>query len=272
MLMSARTIILCIAVIAIGIFMLPQTLSMFSGQHSWYDPSDDAIPCEKCHWLESGELTGCVYGLHSPHRSADRDFECIECHNVTMDVSYYFETGAVGEHTPAHAATTVSCLACHGDLFSNGTFCAASCHSDIGDADEVNVMHILAKKYNMVHSVHSQQRTITECVKCHKYYDDSVSVMKANVFINHIDTELSHSLESHREFFLGMTGENSTKSESGLSGPNEACIGCHTSSGVNISWTRYGTIEFTAGKPDGKWHVGEMSATGDNVTFISTDG
>ncbi|RZN37862.1 MAG: hypothetical protein EF813_05500 [Methanosarcinales archaeon] len=270
--MSARTIILCIAVIAIGIFMLPQTLSMFSGQHSWYDPSDDAIPCEKCHWLESGELTSCAYGLHSPHRSADREFECTECHNVTMDVSYYFETGAVGEHTPAHAATTVSCLACHGDLFSNGTFCAASCHDTIGDANEVNVMHILATKYNMVHSVHSQQRTTTECLKCHKYYDDSVSVMKANVFINHIDTELSHSLESHREFFLGMSGENITKSESGLSGPNEACIGCHTSSGVNISWTRYGTIEFTAGKPDGKWHVGEMSATGDNVTFISTDG
>ena len=270
--MSARTIILCIAVIAIGIFMLPQTLSMFAGQHSWYDPKDNrGIPCEKCHWLESGELTGCAYGLHSPHRSADKDFECIECHNVSMDVSYYFETGAVGEHTPAHAATTVSCLACHGDLFSNGTFCAASCHGDVGDADEVNVMHILAKKYNMVHSVSSQQRTITECVKCHEYYDDRVSVMKSNVFINHIDTELSHPLESHREFFLGMS-ENITKSESGLSGPNEACIGCHTSSGVNISWTRYGMIEFTAGKPDGEWHVGEMSATGDNVTFISTDG
>ncbi len=265
MLMSARTIILCIAVIAIGIFMLPQTLSMFAGQHSWYDPKDDAIPCEKCHWLESGELTGCAYGLHSPHRSADRDFECVECHNVSMDVSYYFETGAIGEHTPAHAATTVSCLACHGDLFSNGTFCAASCHGNIGAANEVNVMHILAMKYEMSHDGN-------ECLKCHKYYDDRVSVMKANVFINHIDTELSHPLESHREFFLGMSGENITKSESGLSGPNEACIGCHTSSGVNISWTRYELIEFACDKPGGEWQVGEMSATGDNVTFISTNG
>jgi len=265
MLMSARTIILCIAVIAIGIFMLPQTLSMFAGQHSWYDPKDDAIPCEKCHWLESGELTSCAYGLHSPHRSADRDFECIECHNVSMDVSYYFETGAVGKHTPAHAATTVSCLACHGELFSNGTFCAASCHGNIGDANEVNVMHILAMKYEMSHDGN-------ECLKCHKYYDDRVSVMKANVFINHIDTELSHPLESHREFFLGMSGENITKSESGLSGPNEACIGCHTSSGVNISWTRYELIEFACDKPGGEWQVGEMSATGDNVTFISTNG
>ncbi len=263
--MSTKTIFLCFAVIAIGIFMLPQTLSMFAGQHSWYDPKDDCgIPCEKCHWLESGELTGCAYGIHSPHRTAEMPFECVECHNVSMDVNYYFETGDVGEHTPAHAATTVSCLACHGDLFSNSTHACTTCHADLGSGG-VNTMHVLAMKYGMGHP--------TNCLKCHRDYDPyNITAMRENVIINHVDTELSHPLEGHREFFLGMSGENTTKSESGLSDSNEACLGCHTSVGVNISWNRCAQIAVDVGKSNSKWEIGVMNGTGSSVTFISTDG
>jgi len=244
--------------------MLPQTLSMFAGQHSWYDPKDEGISCEKCHQLEYGELAGCAYNLHSSHRTADRAFECTECHNVSMNVSYYFNTGNAGEHTKAHAASTVSCLACHQELFSNGTSCDTSCHR-YGSVDQVNAMHVLAWKYNMSHEGN-------ECLKCHKYYDDSVSVMKANVFINHVDSGLSHPQDAHRAFFMGMSGENTTAAESGLSGSNEACLGCHSSTGVNISWTRCTGITFDADKSDSGWQVGEMSATGSDVTFISRSG
>jgi len=43
--------LLAIAIVAIGIFTLPSTVSLFSGQHSWYDLSGggNQVPCEKCH-------------------------------------------------------------------------------------------------------------------------------------------------------------------------------------------------------------------------------
>jgi len=43
--------LLAVAVVATGIFALPSTVSLFRGQHSWYELSADGnnVPCEKCH-------------------------------------------------------------------------------------------------------------------------------------------------------------------------------------------------------------------------------
>jgi len=40
-----------IAVVAVGLFALPSTVSLFSGQHRWYNISGtgNEIPCIKCH-------------------------------------------------------------------------------------------------------------------------------------------------------------------------------------------------------------------------------
>jgi len=51
---SKRIALMAIAVVAIGIFALPSTVSLFNGQHSWYDLTDyseghTTVPCEKCH-------------------------------------------------------------------------------------------------------------------------------------------------------------------------------------------------------------------------------
>jgi hypothetical protein len=48
---SKRIALLTVAICAIGIFALPGTVSIFSGQHSWYDLSagQNEVPCEKCH-------------------------------------------------------------------------------------------------------------------------------------------------------------------------------------------------------------------------------
>ncbi len=121
------------------------------------------------------------------------------------------------------------------------------------------------------------------CYGCHQVgnnasgeggWDDRNDVVHAAVTIACTDCHpwvagaLDRTISSHREFYNNL---NQTDEEM-LVGGNEACIGCHTSSGVNISWTRYEKIEFACGKPGGEWQVGEMGATGDNVTFISTDG
>ncbi|RCV62948.1 hypothetical protein C5S53_16305 [Methanophagales archaeon] len=49
--------LLVVAIDAIGIFALPSSVSLFSGQHTWYDLSNSVggtsgvnnVPCEKCH-------------------------------------------------------------------------------------------------------------------------------------------------------------------------------------------------------------------------------
>ena len=217
--MSTRIIILCIAAITIGIFMLPQALSMFSGQHSWHDPKDRGISCDKCHFLEMAELAS------GPHSLLYGDEDL-----YNSSASYGGTSGKVGGATFwGGDAINDRCYGCH-QVGNNA--------SGEGEWDDRN---------DVVHAA-----VTIACTDCHPWVADA------------LDTNVS----SHREFYsnLNLTDEGT------LVGGNEACIGCHTSSGVNISWTRYETIEFACDKPGGEWQVGEMSATGDNVTFISTDG
>ena len=123
--MSRNILFLGLALIGLGLFIIPSTLSMFAGQHSFIKTQD--INCKKCHMIVYEEMISGDYGIHSPHRANDHNtnetvaFECTECHNVAMNITYYYSTGIVGDHSSAHAASTISCLACHGDLFSNGT-------------------------------------------------------------------------------------------------------------------------------------------------------
>ena len=213
--MKSKMLLLSVAVVAAGLFVLPATVSMFAGQHSWYDPKDQGIPCIKCHWLEYEEMRSGTYSLHKPHvykNGTAHHFDCEECHNVTMNVDDYYHTGDVGEHTPAHAATTVSCLACH--------------KSDLN----ATAMHELGSKYDMYSSA-SRDR----CGKCHAIEENGMFYVR-DPFIDHVDDELSNPRAAHRSFFLAM--KNNSKDESQLSGANEACLGCHSRTGVNITWTR----------------------------------
>jgi hypothetical protein len=258
------------AVVAAGLFVLPATVSMFAGQHSWYDPKDQGIPCEKCHWLEYEEMRSGEYTTHVPHTfknnitGAIEYFECEECHNVTMNVSSYFKTGQVGEHTKAHAATTVSCLACHSDLYSNVTTTSecSTCHWYTGN--EVNTMHVLANKYGMGHK-HQ------ECLKCHRTDETGNVACAENVFINHVDEELSHQRAAHMPFFLAMKNG----SDSQLSDANEACLGCHSRTGVNITWTRnsYVSYHVTCDKSgyNVSWNTSDNLGTNETV-FGSSSG
>ena len=214
--MSARTILLCIAVIAIGIFMLPQTISMFAGQHSWYDPKGRDIPCEKCHFLEMAELAS---GPHSLLYS--------ELYNRSANYSTQGQVGGAafwGGNTTHHR-----CYGCH-QVGNN-----VSGEGGWGDRNDT-----------------AHAAVTIACTDCHPWVDDA----------------LNEDVSSHREFYnkLNLTGDGL------LLGSNEACIGCHTSSGVNVSWTRSANITFAADKPDGEWQIGGMNATGSNTTFISRDG
>jgi hypothetical protein len=229
--MKTKLFILSAAVVAAGLFALPATVSMFAGQHSWYDPKDQGIPCEKCHWLEYEEMRGMgsAYTDHVPHVYKDKNenmryFDCEECHNVTMSISDYYREG-ISEHTPAHAATTLSCLDCHGGE-AYGTEDYPEPPYNVDDIP----MHVLARRVHM----RGQFAGSDGCDKCHR---DS---NKTKSFIEHVDDELSHSRAAHRPFFLAMKND----SESQLSDANEACLGCHSRAGVNITWTRNAYVSY----------------------------
>jgi hypothetical protein len=137
-----QILLLGFAVIAIGLFVLPNTMSMFVGQHHWFSvrtASDQYRLCERCHFAEVGEWEANT-GAHSAYREYYKnlggDPGCF-CHqinttrlsqwNVTgvdsKNYTFFNQTGSVNGSDPTtwrwrntttpHAATTVYCVDCH---------------------------------------------------------------------------------------------------------------------------------------------------------------
>ena len=65
----------------ISIWLIPNTLSLFSGQHSFYniDPVGSQVPCSKCH----GDIQ---MALHTG--SIHNNFTCDDCHRVQSGVQF----------------------------------------------------------------------------------------------------------------------------------------------------------------------------------------
>ena len=120
---SNKVALMLIAILAIGIFALPSTVSLFGGQHKWYDlgKSDNDIPCIKCHADTYEEFKGTGvhamlgYGIASNNTTTMTDVNaaCMYCHRTGS------ATFAVGDDTgaipgkEAHAASSVACMYCH---------------------------------------------------------------------------------------------------------------------------------------------------------------
>ncbi len=106
--MSNKWILVGIAIAAIGLIALPQTLAMFVGQHNWYDITTDpatnyGVPCAKCHADVYQELQTSV-----PHASST---SCGDCHVVSQTNKGETLGGADGN--TIHAAAAPRCLDCH---------------------------------------------------------------------------------------------------------------------------------------------------------------
>lgn len=142
--MNSKILLLSIAVISVGLFAMPSTLSLFTGQHS-FDKKGDTTICTKCHSDVKDEITNSNY-----HTSLTVNGECKGCHtsakinsslipkgikglgnfsgsgnttgldlitgNFTManGTNYSFGAGSL------HAAVTIECAWCHN--YSVGAF------------------------------------------------------------------------------------------------------------------------------------------------------
>jgi hypothetical protein len=111
-----KKILLGIAIMAIGVIILPQTIAMFAGQHDWYDTTQtgNQAPCEKCHNDINTELSqpGTTNTMH-------RLMGCDQCHVTTAPNSEGFTKGPGGQF---HAAASAACIDCHNTTLLYGTF------------------------------------------------------------------------------------------------------------------------------------------------------
>ena len=111
--MGNKLILIGVAIMAIGLIALPQTLALFAGQHNFYDTTNLGattvqVPCEKCHADIFSELSqpGSVNAVH-------RSQGCEGCHVTTAPTNEGLTQGGASG-SDFHAAALPLCLDCHG--------------------------------------------------------------------------------------------------------------------------------------------------------------
>jgi len=148
--------------------------------------------------------------------------------------------------------SAVDCKKCHGaeaaEMDAGGTSAphnslkCTSCHQTTAAGYDKTLQHA---------SISPQ------CIVCHS----GTGSMHSGG--GNVSAELLNDAESHTEFYLGADADDLEQ------GANEACIGCHTHIGVNITWERATTLAFTAGHTTAGWDITDFTAEG-SVTNTTT--
>lgn len=226
--MSNKTnfILLGIAIAAIGVFMIPSTLSMFMGQHRWYSVTSASSQyelCERCHIAEVGEWKANT-GAHKAYRAwtvseTGTDPGCF-CHQVnqTRLTNFGFNTSLMTQ-------------------FNFEVF------------NENGKLNSSRESWNWTNGTswrtqNTPHAAVTiECVDCH--YNASAQLNKSN--------------EAHKSFYL--QAKNTTLNPYGSN--NTACMACHTMVGLNITMSRIrsGIILNATHNPDYTWTVNVTTNT-----------
>jgi len=116
---DSRIVLLGIAVLMIGLFILPETIAMFVGQHDFYDTTTpgNGVNCLKCHTDILDELNR-ASAVNTFHRFGFTDARmCEECHMTTAPTIEGLTIGPGGEF---HAAAAPACLDCHSGAGGGG--------------------------------------------------------------------------------------------------------------------------------------------------------
>jgi len=220
---SSSLILMGIAVVAVGMFALPSTVSLFSGQHAWYNISyGEKLPCIKCHadiydeYLMShvhGSLSGS--GNTTPQGGSAANAACYACHRAvyTNRTSITYASGDDAGSTPgeeAHAASTVACMACHEFNASYAAPAAGGFEDPYGNASGLGITNGITA--------------------------DPVT----GFTFNYNDSAHPGGHAAHQGFIEGAIKFKRMEDS------NEACLGCHTQIPVKINWTHARSLEFNA--------------------------
>lgn len=166
--MSTKMFVIVLIFFFLGIFALPATVSLFAGQHVWYDlgAEGNQVPCVKCHADVADELE--AGGHHKDLYSDDINEACDACHRGNTSMTYASGTGdsaIPGEE--AHAASTINCGYCH---FNSSNPTGAPVAGGFGQSDLLSDTGTNASHYSFV--VQSRDTNILQnasesCVACH---------------------------------------------------------------------------------------------------------
>jgi len=113
---NLKMVFAIVAIVFLGIVVLPYSVSLFAGQHTWYEisGSSDYLPCKKCHAdvYEELEFSAFHKNLDGNPDCAD-DGDCYTCHRANKSITYANASADDGSGQQAHAASCVACMLCH---------------------------------------------------------------------------------------------------------------------------------------------------------------
>ncbi|RUM34410.1 MAG: hypothetical protein DSY33_02235 [Archaeoglobus sp.] len=209
-----KPVLLVIVLIAVGSLVMPQTVSLFAGQHWWYNISGtgNQVPCQKCHADIYEEMR-----LHiGPHTGeTGYVFQCQLCHRTAFTGFSYATVNqssvtSVYPGKQAHAASTVRCLTCHGAYG--------------------NTAHV---------SYYLNTLGVQACYACHGNPSVTASnyVIAGGFGLTALPGDTG-SMAAHERFVI------EAKNNTTLRGANEACVACHTHVAVKIIWHHKRSLEF----------------------------
>lgn len=161
--------LIMIALLAIGLVVLPTTVSLLAGQHSFYEVNEGyESRCIRCHAdiheeLKSGANHSTVDGGDIGEWSGK---ECQGCHRANVSITYANASrNQPGEET--HAATTINCGYCH---FNENNNFGAPVAGGFGLSNHQPDTGIYASHYNFV--IQSREGGLISnhsesCIACH---------------------------------------------------------------------------------------------------------
>ena len=171
----------------------------------------------------------------------------------------------------------VPCAKCHADVYSELTGSSNKVHEKV----ECEGCHVIALTYKgakvggdkEIHAAASPA-----CMDCHDgtLTADQWHYLYSNFTTGYVCGVACHGTvakdalkatsilyganESHKKF--AFDASNATL----LKGANEACVGCHTHTNVDIVWQRPTNLSFNASVIQGVWNVTDFTAGGEKVT------
>lgn len=124
--MNSKIFLLTVAVAAVGLFAMPNSLSLFAGQHTFDKGAN--VSCQKCHQDIYDEMNGNgLYGNSTAHANVPELKTCTGCHRTgnisNIPVGKYTDGSGTYNYSGtfnqsvgaqgAHAAVTMECAGCH---------------------------------------------------------------------------------------------------------------------------------------------------------------
>jgi len=261
--MKLKTLLGITAIISLIIISMPSTISLFGGQHAWYDLFNEGtdVPCQKCHADIISEMESSV-GPHMNETGFGR-MKCAFCHrSVEFSNNTTYATGSGDLSIPgheSHAASTMDCMGCHGsfvsgtivsdygmvhDFYRNGVNEACRCHNPGG-----------------IYPPHADEFGREECTTCHghgspssEYQFTCIYIPGAGGFGLTDDTVNDTGTKAaHLPFVLGAAQTSGL-----MNSENEACIACHTDAPVGIRFNLTNGYELTVNRTC-DWEIGNFT-------------